>query len=126
MRFRFEALPNRRGFCSHVKVLPPPKHGPQLTKKGSLTTYNVITVDHILNMATRAVSSSSLSTFGGYTSTTLSRWDVNTSLLPIRSSAPRHVLPFLLSLLPYFCHSPLTLDNGSLSSLLFSLTASVK
>ncbi|GAA5853183.1 hypothetical protein JCM8547_000231 [Rhodosporidiobolus lusitaniae] len=48
----------------------------KLAKKGQ-QTYNIIAVDHILNMATRAIDSSALSTYGGYTSTTLSLWDAN-------------------------------------------------
>ncbi|GAA5939331.1 uncharacterized protein JCM15063_004489 [Sporobolomyces koalae] len=46
----------------------------KLQKKGQQTFY-IIAVDHILDMSTRAIAGSSLSTFGGYTSTTLSLWN---------------------------------------------------
>ncbi|GAA5934729.1 hypothetical protein JCM1841_006213 [Sporobolomyces salmonicolor] len=48
----------------------------KLAKKGQ-QTYWIIAVDHILDMATRAIGSESLSTYGGYTSTTLSLWNQN-------------------------------------------------
>ncbi|GAA6022754.1 hypothetical protein JCM11491_005569 [Sporobolomyces phaffii] len=44
-------------------------------QKKSQQTYYIIAVDHILDMSTRAIAGSSLSTFGGYTSTTLSLWN---------------------------------------------------
>ncbi|GAA5950587.1 hypothetical protein JCM3765_000541 [Sporobolomyces pararoseus] len=46
----------------------------KLAKKGQ-QTYYIIAVDHILDMSTRAIAGSSLNTFGGYTSTTLSLWN---------------------------------------------------
>ncbi|GAA5824332.1 hypothetical protein JCM5353_007028 [Sporobolomyces roseus] len=58
----------------------------KLQKKGQ-QTYYIIAVDHILDMSTRAIAGSSLSTFGGYTSTTLSLWDKSPSQLWTVSSA---------------------------------------
>ncbi|GAA5874219.1 hypothetical protein JCM16303_005779 [Sporobolomyces ruberrimus] len=46
----------------------------KLQKKGQ-QTYYIVAVDHILDMSTRAIAGSSLNTFGGYTSTTLSLWN---------------------------------------------------
>ncbi|GAA5918663.1 hypothetical protein JCM5296_005461 [Sporobolomyces johnsonii] len=48
----------------------------KLAKKAQ-QTYWIIAVDHILDMSTRAIGSDSLSTYGGYTSTTLSLWNQN-------------------------------------------------
>ncbi|ORY49724.1 hypothetical protein BCR35DRAFT_310774 [Leucosporidium creatinivorum] len=45
-----------------------------LSKRGGQQFY-ILTQDHIYDMATRAVAGSSLSTYGGYTSTTLALWD---------------------------------------------------
>ncbi|GAA5837745.1 hypothetical protein JCM3766R1_000572 [Sporobolomyces carnicolor] len=46
----------------------------KFSKRGQ-QSYYIIAVDHILDMSTRAVAGSSVSTFGGYTSTTLSLWN---------------------------------------------------
>ncbi|GAA6056965.1 hypothetical protein JCM3770_001989 [Rhodotorula araucariae] len=46
----------------------------KLAKKGQ-QTYHLIAVDHILDMATRAIAHEAIPTVGGYTSTKLSLWD---------------------------------------------------
>ncbi|GAA5824707.1 hypothetical protein JCM11251_005310 [Rhodosporidiobolus azoricus] len=48
----------------------------KLAKKGQ-TTYHIIAVDHLDDMATRAIAHESLDTAGGYTSTKLNLWDQN-------------------------------------------------
>ncbi|GAA5979636.1 hypothetical protein JCM11641_007897 [Rhodosporidiobolus odoratus] len=48
----------------------------KLAKK-SQTTYHLIAVDHIKDMATRAIAHESLSTTGGYISTKLNLWDTS-------------------------------------------------
>ncbi|BGP03039.1 secreted protein [Rhodotorula toruloides] len=47
-----------------------------LSKRGG-QAYNIIAVDHLKDMATRAVAADQVDTFGGYTSTRLELWDQN-------------------------------------------------
>lgn len=54
-----------------------------LSKRGG-QAYNIIAVDHLKDMATRAVAADQVDTFGGYTSTRLELWDqVRLTALPL-------------------------------------------
>ncbi|BGP42974.1 hypothetical protein JCM10449v2_006989 [Rhodotorula kratochvilovae] len=58
----------RRSRPSHAEMAQ------NLVKKGQ-QTYHIIAVDHILDMATRAIAHEAIPTVGGYTSTKLSLWN---------------------------------------------------
>lgn len=46
-----------------------------LLKRDQQQAYHIIAVDHLQDMATRAVAADEVDTFGGYTSTRLALWD---------------------------------------------------
>ncbi|KAK4055414.1 hypothetical protein OIO90_003252 [Microbotryomycetes sp. JL221] len=46
-----------------------------MMKRGSSNAYYIVAQDHLQDMATRAVGSQAIQTYGGYTSTILSLWD---------------------------------------------------
>ncbi|POY74758.1 hypothetical protein BMF94_2234 [Rhodotorula taiwanensis] len=69
---------SRMGKRSHLVTPSHQELAKKLAKRGS-QSYYIIAVDHIHDMATRAIGSGSLSTFGGYTSTRLDLWNKGNS-----------------------------------------------